>query len=153
MIARVLDGALCDFTITPSTPRQVKTGVAVVTVVTCAPSDGRHKFVAIACSHLCPDENHPVCAVDAQGLPKTFANRCFVDFAYCREGKCTLRHNEGRGMLKWQYDKQDITITIVIITIPNTNEIDTITDRLRAEWPGNLEVPEKKRFFQGNSFG
>lgn len=61
-----------------------------MTVVTCAPSNVQPKtpFVVVSCKHLCPDDYHPVCAVDAQGLPKTFANRCFVDFAYCREGKC-----------------------------------------------------------------
>ncbi|KAL0270379.1 UNVERIFIED_CONTAM: hypothetical protein PYX00_007810 [Menopon gallinae] len=64
-------------------------GVAVLSVVTCAPmcKHPRGPPVAITCNQLCPDEYHPVCAVDAQGLPKTFANRCFVDFAYCREGK------------------------------------------------------------------
>uniref|UniRef100_A0A6M2DXQ9 Putative secreted protein n=1 Tax=Xenopsylla cheopis TaxID=163159 RepID=A0A6M2DXQ9_XENCH len=53
-----------------------------------APPSGRDTPVALlACLEVTRcDPSGPVCAIDADGQPRTFATRCQADMAYCREG-------------------------------------------------------------------
>lgn len=39
----------------------------------------------------CDLDSGPVCAIDEEGVPRTFENRCMADLAYCRFGTCKFQ--------------------------------------------------------------